>query len=92
MHDYDEELRDSYMYTRILRVYYIENAIHLQIILKYSRQILLSIIISIISARIRIIGMARRIAKSSPSRTKVICPLKDTEKNFTQQCAHSSGP
>lgn len=88
MHGYHEE----YTYARALCVYYIKNAIHLQIIFKYSRQILLSNIIRIISVRIQLIDMARRIAKSSPSRTRVIYPLNDTGKNFTQQCARSSEP
>lgn len=87
MHGY----HDEYTYTRALRVY-IKNATHLQVIFKYFRQILLSTIIPTISARVQIVSMARRIAKSLSSRTGIICPLKDTGNNFTRQCVRSSGP
>lgn len=79
---------EEHTYARALCIHRVKNASHLQITFKYTRRVLLSTIISAVSARV--VDMARRIAESLSSRARIINPLKGTGDHFTEQ--RSSGP
>lgn len=89
MHGYREE----YSCARAPRVYRTEDATRSQIVLKYSRRILLPTMVSIIFVRIQNVAMEKRIAESAllSTRTTFVCPPEAAEGNFARRHACSSG-